>query len=178
MVAAVDFEPPKLVFVNILSGDEVAVQFNPTDFTEAIAAKYDDQSVSGQSHEPSQFVNTQNFTIELKCTWRAYSPEQLVQLNRARRHMLSWCYPRNISPQVVGGGAPRILVAWPGMLSLECSIRNVRIQHKRFNRKAQSVEMDAFISIREIRDFRITFDEVAEDSQLRLGSTFGMEGDE
>jgi hypothetical protein len=167
--------PPKLLFVNLVSTDELEVQFNPTQLQEQIEANWSHQTVPGQSHEPLQFVNTANFKLDIELFFRATKKAELEAMHRARRQILSWAYPRDIAGDVVGGGAPRILVYWPGMLSLTCVVTNVGITHNRFNRNARSVEYTCRLQLEEIRDTRLHFDEVAEDNVLRFGDGIGLE---
>lgn len=167
--------PPKLLFANLVSGDELEVQFNPTQLMEQIEVNWARQTVPGQSHEPLQYVNTANFKIDIELFFRAISKDELANIHRARRQILSWAYPRDVEGDVVGGGAPRILVYWPGMLTLTCVLASAELIHERFNKDAKSVQYRARLQLEEIRDVRLHFDEVAEDNVLRFGDAVGLE---
>jgi hypothetical protein len=172
---AATFTPPKLLFANLVSGAELEAQFNPTQLQEQIEANWSHQTVPGQSHEPLQFVNTANFKLNIDLFFRAISTTELTAIHRARRQILSWVYPRDIQGDIVGGGAPRILVYWPGMLSITCAVTNVLITHERFNKNGRSVQFTCNLQLEEIRDTRLHFDEVAEDNALRFGDGIGLE---
>ena len=167
--------PPKLVFVNLVSNDELEAQFNPTQLSEQIEANWAHQTVPGQSHEPLQFVNTANFKLDIELFFRAINTTEYEEIHRARRQILSWVYPRDVDGDISGGGAPRILVYWPGMLSLTCVLTSVGITHQRFNKNGRSVQFNCRLQLEEIRDTRLHFDEVAEDNVLRFGDGIGLE---
>jgi len=172
---ATTITPPRLLFVNLVSTDELEVQFNPTQLMEQIEANWARQTIPGQSHEPLQFVNTANFKLDLELFFRAISKSELETIHRARRQIFSWAYPRDVAGDVAGGGAPRILVYWPGMLSLTCVMTNAAFTHQRFNKKGRSVQFICRLQLEEIRDTRLHFDEVAEDNVLRFGDGIGLE---
>jgi len=167
--------PPKLLFANLVSADELEAQFNPTQLMEQIEANWSRQTVPGQSHEPMQFVNTANFKLDIELFFRAVNKTELEAIHRARRQILSWAYPRDIEGDISGGGAPRILVYWPGMLSLTCVMTSTSIVHQRFNKNGRSVQFTCRLQLEEIRDTRLHFDEVAEDNVLRFGDGIGLE---
>jgi len=167
--------PPKLTIVNLVSNDELEVQFNPTQLMEQIEVNWSRQTVPGQSHEPLQFVNTANFKIDLELFFRALTEDELTKIHFARRQILSWAYPRDIGGDIVGGGAPRLLLLWPQMLSITCVMTSVQITHSRFNSKGKSVSFTARVALEEIRDVRLHFDEVAEDNVLRFGVDVDIE---
>jgi len=168
-------DPPKLLFVNLVSGDELPVQFNPTQLREAIEANYSRVVVPGQSHAQMQFINTDNFKIDLELFFRAVTKQELELIHRARRQILSWAYPRMVANDIVGGGAPKLLLYWPSMLSVECVLASASFTHERFNNQARSVQFTCAVQLEEMRNVRLHFDEVAEDNVLRFGSDLGLE---
>ena len=168
-------EPPKLSFTNLRNGTELLVQFNPVEFEEQLAANYGRLQSQGNSHQQLQFANTNNFKVVFELEWVARSRQELTELRRARRILMSWHYPRTVANDIVGGGPPSVLMVWPGMLTLEIRSMSVRLKHKRFNGRAKSVWMFASLTIEEFREFRLTDDEVENDNQFRLGSDDDLE---
>lgn len=166
--------PPKLTITNLASGVTVEAQFNPEQFEESVSANYKRQGVTGLSHEVLQFSHSTNHQTSLDLAFVANSPADLERMTAARRFFLSLAYPRR-GEDVLGGAPPRVLVVWPRMLSLTCVMSTVRIAHNSFNRLGYSVRFVATVQLEEIRDFRITSEEVYEDNQFRLGQVPGLD---
>lgn len=171
LATAVSTEPQKLVLTNLAADDqELIAQFNPTQFSEELAANWTALTVPGAPWQPLQFINTENFKLKMELFFLAQTVDDLEKIHRARLLLLAWCYPRSVSSDIIGGAAPRILVTWPGMLSLEAVLREVSIRHQRFNRVGQSVHFTANVSFEEANDVLLSFDSVATDEDVRFGS--------
>ena len=170
--------PNRMVFTNLYDGEELLAQFNPTQFTESLGVNWTTLQIPGLSHKPLQFINTDNLKLRFELYFQARSPDELLDIQRARLLLIAWCYPRNVSNDIIGGAAPRLLVTWPGMLSLEAVLRNVDITHQRFNKLGQSVHFTANVQLEEVSEALLTFDTVAEDDAARFGSPLDLEGQE
>jgi Contractile injection system tube protein len=163
---------PKLSVTNLRSGEEVVAQFNPNELDESVAPQWSRLAPQSFSGDIRQFNNTNSYGLKLSLYFRAYSEQELVDLHRARRQLLSWAYPRRINSAVIGGGPPALLLAWPGMLSITVDLITVRIVHDRFNTAARSVSFKAECVFEERRDKLLTSDAVADDTDLRFGEAF------
>jgi len=163
--------PPRMTITNVATAVSLEAQANPVQFAEAVSAAHDDDTVLGLSHQPSQFKNTTNFTVDFELHYMVRDVASHIEMMRARRLLFSLCYPMGAADEVGSAGSPRALLVWPGMLSLTCKVRSVRITHSRFNRQARSVEFRATIQLTEIRDVRITSEQVYNDDEFRLGGT-------
>ena len=171
-----DQKPPRVTIVNLRSGTEFTAQFNPQRLEESLGVNWNRLGVQGQGHQPLHFVHTENVNLQMDFEFRAYSEQEMIALKRARRLIHSWHYPRDISTDSIGGGSPNLLIVWPGMLSMEVVSQGVRIRHESFNRKGHSTRFTASLNLEEIRDSRLTFDQVEEDNELRFGSATGVGG--
>ena len=159
-----------LYLTNLAADDqEIEAQFNPTQFSEELAANWTTLTVPGAPVQPLQFSNTENFKIKMELFFLALTPAELKRIHRARLLLLAWCYPRAVAADIIGGAAPRILVTWPGMLSLEAVLRDVNITHQRFNKWGQSVHYTASITLEEATDVLLNYESVAADEDIRLG---------
>lgn len=170
-------EPPRIYIRNLRNNERVSAQFNPNEMDESVAPQFSRMQVQGLSHEVHHFTHTGPYEISMKLRFRAYSPEELEALQRARRQMMSWAYPRAVQSQRVGGGPPKLLVVWPGMLSLVCYMTGLKINHASFNSEAQSVLMEASVTFEECPDRLMTMDHITSDPKLRLGKRFKRERD-
>jgi hypothetical protein len=167
--------PPRLSITNLRNGAEIAAQFNPEEFEESVSPEWSKLKVQGLSHPVHHFETTSAYVCRFTLYFRAFSPLELQQLQRARRHLMSWAYPRRVTSQLVGGGPPSLLVVWPGMLQIETFLTELRIKHERFNSQAQSVEFHADCSFEEHPESLLTSDFVAEDPDQRFGDPFFSE---
>lgn len=166
----VDISPPKMSITNLRSGVEIVAQFNPTEFEEQVAPNFARFSAQGQSHEKRHFTYTGSFAVTTTLYFRAFSPAELDEIHRARRHLLSWAYPRRIGSDTVGGGPPPLLFVWPGMLALPVDLISARIVHEAFNKAGKSVRFRAEVTFEESRDTLLTTESVADDEELRFGA--------
>lgn len=167
--------PPKMTITNIATNETYTAQFNPTTFEEEIQANWAKLTVPGLSHQPLQFAHTGNETFTFNLFWRAGTPSELNQMRTDRRFLKSLCYPKGSAETVAGGAPPRVLFVWPRMLSMTGVVNAVRLSHEEFNRYAQARVTRGTVQIQEIRDVRITSEEVREDSELRYGNSPGTD---
>lgn len=164
-----DFDPAKMSITNLVSGAEVIAQFNPEEFQESVQPIWARLAAQGLSHEVHHYAHTSPYVVQMDLYFRAFSKEELLELHRARRHLLSWAHPRRIASELVGGGPPRLLLVWPGMLSIECFLTEARITHQRFNQHLRSTSMVASVSFEEDPTTLLTTEMVADDDLLRFG---------
>jgi len=170
--------PPRVSFTDLSSGTTVEAQFNPTELVERLSATWQELDVPGLSHQPLNFSHTGNETFIMTLRFRAQDQAELDRIHTARRFLKSLCVPVGGADDILGGSPPRVLLVWPQMISMTCILRSVQFTHRIFNRQAKSVEYVAEIQMNEIRDFRITSQEVFEDNQLRFGGIPGVDLEE
>lgn len=163
--------PARMSIANIVTGDAVEAQFNPTEFEEALEVNWARQTVPGLSHQPLQFVNTGNvkFTLELHFEVHGASAD-LEQLHFAKRFLQSLCYPRRGAEDVIGGGPPRALFVWPNVVSLTCVVTGLSFKYGRFNLAGTPIQFTAKVTLEEIRDVRLLSEEVLADGSRRSGA--------
>lgn len=166
--------PARMSIANVSSGESVEAQFNPTEFEEALEVNWARQTVPGLSHQPLQFVNTGNVKFTLELNFEAQDPTtDLEQLHLSRRFLQSLCYPRRGADDVVGGGPPRALFVWPGVVSLNCVVTALSLKYGRFNLEGTPVQFTAKVTLEEIRDVRLLSEEVLADGSQRSGAAPG-----
>lgn len=165
--------PSRMTISNLETNETYTVQFNPEAFEEEVQANWNQLTVPGLSHQPLQFGHTTNETFTFSLFWRATTPDELEKMRQDRRYLKSLCYPRANAENVVGGAPPRVLLVWPRMLSLTCVVRQVNFTHEHFNRYGQARVTRGTLKLEEIRDVRISSEEVRDDSSLRYGHVPG-----
>lgn len=167
-------KPARMSIANVATGESVDAQFNPTDFEEALEVNWARQTVPGLSHQPLQFVNTGNAKFTLELNFEVQDPTtDLERIHLARRFLQSLCYPRRGAEDVVGGGPPRALFVWPGVISLTCVLTALSFKYGRFNLDGMPVQFTAKVTLEEIRDVRLFSEDVLADGTQRSGAAPG-----
>jgi hypothetical protein len=163
--------PARMSIANVSSGDSIEAQFNPTELEEALEVNWARHTVPGLSHQPLQFVNTNNTKFTLELNFEAQDPTaDLEQILRARRFLQSLCYPRRGAANVAGGGPPRALFVWPTIVSLTCVITSLTFKYSRFNLAGTPVQFTAKVGLEEIRDVRLLSEDVLANGSQRSGA--------
>lgn len=166
--------PARLTLTNLSSGVTIEAQFNPSQLSERLGANWESLDVPGLSHKPLHFVNTNNEQQMMQLWFRAMSRDELDRIHAARRFLKSLVFPTFGADDLQSGSPPRVLVVWPQMLSMIMILRTVTMTHLMFNQRARSVQFTADLEWEEIRDFRITSEQVWEDNQFRFGDLPGF----
>lgn len=164
---------PRVRFINIRSGEGITAQFNPTEFEEGLEVQYTRQQVLGLSHQVLQYINTGNHRFSMELFWdRNITPEireenlgdigvsEITELSEAKAFFESLCYPTGGATSITSGAPPRVLVVWPGVLSMTCVVMSMNTVNERFNYLGETVQATMSIQFEEIRDVRITSQEV------------------
>ncbi len=166
--------PARMSIANVSTGESVDAQFNPADFEEALEVNWARQTVPGLSHQPLQFVNTGNAKFTLELNFEVQDPTtDLEQIHLGRRFLQSLCYPRRGAEDVIGGGPPRALFVWPGVISLTCVLTALSFKYGRFNLDGMPVQFTAKVTLEEIRDVRLLSEDVLADGSQRSGAAPG-----
>lgn len=164
-------KPARMSIANIGTGDSIEAQFNPTELEETLDVSWARLTVPGLSHQPLQFVNTGNTKMSFELQFEAQDPAAtLDQLLRSRRFLQSLCYPRQGASNVTTGGPPRALFIWPNIVSLTCVLTALAFRYTRFNIEGTPIEFACRVSLEEIRDVRLTSEDVLSDGTQRSGS--------
>ena len=142
-------------------------QFNPTEFTEALRVNYQRHKIPGLSHEPMQYVNTTNDKIALDLFFDADTQEQADRNLIARRFLLAVCYPKRPVGDLQIGGPPRLLFVWPSFISLTTVVTSLQFTYTRFSSTGVPLDFVASVALEEIRDMRLTYDDVIENGTVR-----------
>ena len=90
-----------------------------------------------------------------------------------RRFLLSLCYPSGAAGSIVDGGPPRVLFVWPELFSMTVVVSGLKIRHTRFARTGGTTRYFATLTVEEIRDVRITSEDVRRQGTRRSTSGEG-----
>lgn len=160
--------PPRVSFTNIRTGETVEMPMFPETLDEQVQVNWTKQVILGMSHETLQYSHTSNHTFDgLEFVFRAESPADLDAITDGRKFLLSLTVPPADAQGVREGAPPRVLFFWPQLVSMTCVVANVRITHEQFNKQGASVRFRAKLTLEEIRDVRLTMDDVREQGTQR-----------
>jgi hypothetical protein len=160
----------KLDLTNMVSGEKLKVQFNPTTFTERLSVAYTRNKVRGLPHEPLDYENTSNPVVSMDF----YTDESMrpgvipliatfrtPKIDEFRAFLISACYPPKggRGPGLADAAPPRLLVRWPNVLVFTAVITDLAFEYQRFNWIDLSlVSYTSSVTFEEVRDFRMTME--------------------
>lgn len=147
--------------------------FNPAELKESIRVNWKDIVIPGQSHARLHYSHTENDTFKYDLQFDALSVADgklrgtagITGIEFARRFLQSLCYPRGGAQSVKQGAPPRVLFFWPKLLSLVCVVAEQEWTYQQFASDGSPLRFRCSMTLREVRDIRLTSDQV-----LRGGS--------
>jgi hypothetical protein len=158
----------KMYLVNLHTGIERAVQFNPTEFTRNLEVEYARQTVPGLSHKVMQYVSTNNTTFEMELFFDADNRQQILENLATRRFIESMCYPRGVD-SIINGGPPRVLFVWPTFISLTTLITAMSETYTKFASDGTPLGFTIAITLEEVRNVRLLSEDVLSQGLQRSG---------
>jgi len=157
---------------NLRTGEGVGFLLNPTDFSEQVRVNYNRLQIPGLSHQILQFVSTGNATLPIEFYLDKFFAGQIhpedPDILDFKRFLQALTVPSAGAEDVVGGGPPRALFIWPGLVSLTCVLTSLELKYEQFDIFGDVLVYRARTTFEEIRDVRITSEEIRE-----LGSERG-----
>lgn len=168
--------PARMHLVNLATSEDLEVFFNPEQLEEQLGVDYARLGVPGLSHKPLQYSSTGNHGVNLDLYARAHTEQDRVLIEDFRRFLLSLCYPVGDAGSIDDGAPPRVLFVWPLVFNFTCVITNLRIVSSQFAKEGRISRYMATVSIEEIRDFRLTSEDVRRHGTRRSPSGGGVDG--
>ena len=160
--------PPRLSITALKTGETIFFPFTPESFKETVKANYGKQTILGMSHQNLQYSHTDNHVLDpMSFYFRGESVEEVDLIHDGRRFLLSLLYPPVGAGSVREGAPTRVLFIWPQVVSMTCVIESISITHTKFNTEGRTVAFRAEFGFIEIRDTRLTSEDVREQGTLR-----------
>lgn len=164
----------KARIANLVTLEDVPVQFNPTELEHGVEVAWQRFTVPGLSHQPKHYVNTSNAVFPLSLYYRAHSLAELDEMRDKRNFFESLAYPV-ASDQVVSGGPPRFLFIWPQHIAIVCTLNSIRQRDIIFTRSGRPRVAQVSVEIEEIRSIRLLSSDVRRFGLIRAGSRSNRE---
>lgn len=161
--------PTRMSIANLKTGDVLEAQFNPTEVQESLSVNYNELSVLGLSHQPTQYQSTGNQSFDFELAFFAFDARgnRLDDIAYARRFLQSLCYSSRGAGDVLGGAPPRALFLWPALASLVCTVRSLQTTFQQFNVLDYPVRWNTKVKLVEVRDGRIYSEDVLQSGTER-----------
>lgn len=172
-IEAATAPPERMHLVDLRTGEDREVFFNPDQLQEQLSVNWARLTVPGLSHQVLHYVNTNNHSLDIDLYLAAHSLLERQLMDDWRRFLLSLCYSSGGAGGVADGGPPRVLLVWPQMFSMVVVLGSLKIRHTRFAQSGASTRYFATISVEEIRDMRLTSEDVRAQGTRRSTSGEG-----
>ncbi len=176
LLSALNRQPPKMSFTNIVDPDDtIFPQFNPEEVRVQLRALWEKITIPGLSHQRLNYISSSNpvFRLTLRYDATGRSPKTREIFEDHLQFLQAHFHPRNGADTVLGGEAPRLLFIWPTLISMTCIIEEANFNLTRFNSELQLMAWNVTLGLSEIRDVRLTFEEVRGLGMKRSGSRPG-----
>lgn len=157
---------PRVTFANISTGESIELPFVPAELNEEISVEYARQKVVGMSHSILQYSGTENHKFSgLEFAFVGTPVDEIIPTRQdisldQRKFLMSLCYPSIAAQGVRTGGPPRVLFIWPQLVSMTCKLANLKIKHSKFDTRGRPMVFTATMDLEEIRDVRLTSEDV------------------
>jgi len=161
---------------NVATGEVLEAQFNPTTLEDTLSVDYTRLTVPGLSHKVLQYVGTGNVGVPVELYCNANTEDTARAILSFRNFIDSLCYASASAQDIRGGAPPRVLFVWPNLASLTCVILKRQFTYENFAPDGSLLRYKAQVELEEIRDFRLTSEEVRERGLLRASMGVGHQG--
>ena len=169
--------PTRGFLVDLNSAAEFEFPMNPDKLQEVISVNWKRQGVLGLSHPVLQFAGTGShslpgvefFVDRYRMAREQGSPVTAIEFFAFKRFLQSLTVPPRGAESIAGGAPPQVLFIWPEIVSLVCIVENVAITHQRFAHDGSGLAYRARITFSEIRESRVTSEEIFNDGSQRAG---------
>lgn len=168
LVDTVTARMPRVTIGDLRSGEVYEMPLVPVSFTEELVVNFAKHRPVGLPHSRSQYTGTDDFSLRgLLFTFTGHTPEEVRLLHEGRKFLMSLCYPSRSAQDVRTAGPPRVLFVWPQMVSLTCRLERLQSRHVLFNSDGLSTRWDTTIDLTEIRDVRLSSEDVRRRGTIR-----------
>lgn len=171
--------PSKMSISNLDTAESIYLQYNPEEIEEAFGVVYARQTSPGLSHQILQYINTENVVLTFDLVFDALTNREDFDEDdalNARRFIHSLTLPMAGAATVRDGAPPRVLFVWPYLFAFTTVITKGRTKFRRFFKSGKPSLFTISLTIEELREFRITSEDVLADGTQRADSG-GTSGD-
>ncbi|WP_426749899.1 peptidoglycan-binding protein [Myxococcus sp. Y35] len=158
---------PRCVLVNVLTGEAMECLFNPTQLTEKLQVNWNRLAVPGLSHQVLQFQGTSNRQLAgVEFYLDAFFATQQADTSNImafRAFLRALTVPPAGTEGVLATAPPRVLVLWPGVLTVECVVASVEFQYRQLAVDGRVLVYTATVTFEEVLDTRVTSEQLRQE---------------
>lgn len=166
-IAAGLARPPRCLLVNVLTGEAMECIFNPTQLVEKLQVNWNRLAVPGLSHQVLQFQGTSNRQLAgVEFYLDAFFAAQQAGASNVmafRGFLRALTVPPAGTEGVLATAPPRVLVLWPGVLTVECVVASVEFQYRQLAVDGRVLVYSATVTFEEILDTRVTSEQLRQE---------------
>ncbi|NOK04691.1 peptidoglycan-binding protein [Myxococcus xanthus] len=166
-IAAGLARPPRCLLVNVLTGEAMECLFNPTQLVEKLQVNWNRLVVPGLSHQVLQFQGTSNRQLAgVEFDLDAFFATQQADTSNImafRAFLRALTVPPAGTEGVLATAPPRVLVLWPGVLTVECVVASVEFQYRQLAVDGRVLVYTATVTFEEILDTRVTSEQLRQE---------------
>lgn len=169
----------RMSIVDLVTGDECDIQYNPTKLEESMGPRWQRVQVPGLAHERLQYAGGTNnqFSMELEYNGAA-NLDDYRRMHAARRFLQSRCYARRGAVTMSQGAPSRLLFVWPSFVNIQCVIaEKPKFSYTRFNREGGPTAFTVSLTLEELREGRLYMEDVMALGTVRSSSDTHTEND-
>ncbi len=160
LFGALQQRAPRMYIQDLQTLEILEAQFNPAKVSEVLAVDWNRLVSPGNSHRRLQYNYTDNHKVSFELIFDALQAGETDTMIDARMFLLSVCYPKKGAQSIREGQATRLLLVWPNLFTFTCVLTSISIEHTAFNLAGQPSYFTAKLAFEEIRDSRLSSEEV------------------
>ncbi|WP_240462505.1 peptidoglycan-binding protein [Myxococcus sp. CA018] len=153
--------------MNVLTGEAMECLFNPTQLVEKLQVNWNRLVVPGLSHQVLQFQGTSNRQLAgVEFDLDAFFATQQADTSNImafRAFLRALTVPPAGTEGVLATAPPRVLVLWPGVLTVECVVASVEFQYRQLAVDGRVLVYTATVTFEEILDTRVTSEQLRQE---------------
>ncbi|MBU8901069.1 peptidoglycan-binding protein [Corallococcus sp. H22C18031201] len=158
---------PRCLLVNVLTGEAMECLFNPTQLAERVQVNWNRLAVPGLSHQVLQFQGTSNRQLTgVEFYLDAFFSAQEANASNImafRAFLRALTVPPQGTRGVLATAPPRVLVLWPGLLTVECVVASVEFQYRQLAVDGRALVYTATVTFEEVLDTRVTSEQLRQE---------------
>lgn len=151
--------PERMSLANLTTAQAIDLQYNPTELAMDLEVDWASGTILGLSHELLQYSHTKNLQPSFELAFDEVANRQ-YDAQKAMRFLMSLCYAPKGASDIRAGAPPRVLFVWPNLCTLTTVIAKESFKFTRFAQNGRPTGWIVQMTIKEIRDVRLTMEDV------------------
>lgn len=136
--------------------EAITLQFNPNALRRAIAVRYQNREILGLSHQPHEYLGTDNAAISFSVFYNVETISDLTESDKAIRFLESLAYGPEAPGGILTAAPSRVLLLWPKTMSIIARLTSIEFAHERWNASGNTIQWSASCTFEEARITRLT----------------------